>query len=310
MSLKNIGGKENILFIVGAHKTATSTIVGMLNCHPDIFILYETELNQSLINRHGSRFLKQYPDARYLFRHSENLDSLYSQLQKFLEQKGYFYRYIGSKLPGLDPQFLETLNEYSVIFNIRDIRTWLCKNTIVKKYETEHDVVPAAIDYCSIFLQSFRLPRVFHHRMEDLIQNDQKVISEMGDFLQVDLQCHLKDWWEKIEIKDKKDPKASNQWWDTHGSSKVRPEKEDTQAEIASHPFWEELLPIFEKYYHSKEEPVSISSIEKDLSLLSQLTRFSPLPLNEAYSRFESVKFGQRRKAEGLIGKIEKFLKR
>ena len=58
MSINRNGGKENLLFIVGAHKTATSTLVGMLNCHPDIFILYETALNQSLISRHGRRFLK------------------------------------------------------------------------------------------------------------------------------------------------------------------------------------------------------------------------------------------------------------
>jgi hypothetical protein len=309
MSLNTNRSKENFLFIVGAHKTATSTLVGMLNCHPDIFILYETELNQSLINRHGSRFLKQYPDARYLFRHSEDFHALYSQFQIFLEQKGYFYQYIGSKLPGLDHHFLEKLDEYRVIFNIRDIRTWLCKNTIVKKYETEYDVVPAAIDYCSVFLKSFRLPRVFHLRMEDLICNDQKVIAEMEIFLQINLQSHLKDWWEKIEIKDSKDPKASNQWWDTHGSSRVRPEKEDTQAEIASHPFWEELLPIFEKYYHSKE-PISVSSIEKDLNLLSQLTRFSPLPLNKAYSSFQSAQFGENKKAKGLKRKIEKLFKR
>jgi hypothetical protein len=310
MSIYPNGGKENILFIVGAHKTATSTLVGMLNCHPDLFILYETELNQSLIGRHGSRFLKQYPDARYLFRHSDNLDSLYFQLQKFLEKKGYFYRYVGSKLPGLDPQFLETLKEYSVIFNIRDIRTWLCKNSVVKKYETEHDVVPAAIDYCSIFLKSFRLPRVFHYRMEDFIKNDQKVIAELGVFLQIDLQSHLKDWWKNIEIKDKNDPKASNKWWGMHGSAKVQPEKEDTQAEIASHPFWNELLPIFEKYYHAKEEPISVSCIEEDLKLLSQLTRFSPLPLDKAFRSFQSENFGKNSMIEVFKWKLEKFFQR
>jgi hypothetical protein len=310
MTVNSPEGNENILFIIGAHKTATSTLVGMLNCHPDIFILYETELNQSLINRHGNRFLTQYPDARYLFRHTESLHTLYPQLQEFLEKKGYVYKYIGSKLPGLDPHFLNEVRECRVIFTVRDIRTWLCKNTIAMKYITEHDVVPAAIDYCSIFLRSFTLPRVFHLRMEDLIHDDQKVVGEMGGFLQMDLQGYLTNWWDKIENQDRNDPKASNQWWETHGSSKVRPDREDTQAEIASHPFWEELLPIFEKYYHSKEEPVSLSSIEKDLSLLSQLTRFSPLPLNEAYTRFESAKFGQNKKAEGLIRKIKKFLKR
>ncbi len=75
------------IFIIGAHKTATSTLVGMLSCHPEIFLLYENELYQPHISRHGKRFLAQYPDARFLFRSSEDLQALYSQLREFLRGK-------------------------------------------------------------------------------------------------------------------------------------------------------------------------------------------------------------------------------
>ena len=194
---------NNILFIAGAHKTATSTLVGMLNCHPDIFILYETALYEPHITRHGKRFLAQYPDARYLFRSSEDISYLYSQLREFLAAKGYRYKYVGDKLPGLDPEFLGTLGAFKVIFTVRDVRTWLCKNLVVRKYVTEHDIVPSAIDYCACFLNSFKLSHAFHVRMEDLIANNGTLIQGMGQFLELDLHDHLKTWWDKIEITDK-----------------------------------------------------------------------------------------------------------
>ena len=47
---------KNLLIIAGAHKTGTSNIVGMLNCHPNIFILYETFLNRGLPTFYANRF--------------------------------------------------------------------------------------------------------------------------------------------------------------------------------------------------------------------------------------------------------------
>ena len=124
---------SEIIFIIGAHKTATSTLVGMLNCHPEIFLLYETELYQPHISRHAKRFLAQYPDARFLFRSSEDLHALYSQLQEFLKSKGYPYKYVGDKLPGLNANFHVSLNAFKVIFSVRDIRTWLGKDVSGQK---------------------------------------------------------------------------------------------------------------------------------------------------------------------------------
>lgn len=66
--------KEKFLFITGAPKTATSTLVGILNCHPNIFILYETYLNQGWLSKYGKRFLAKYPNARYLFKYQSKID--------------------------------------------------------------------------------------------------------------------------------------------------------------------------------------------------------------------------------------------
>ncbi len=51
MSLKE--KLEKIVFITGAHKTGTSPIVGILNCHPKIFILYETILHRGLPGKYA-----------------------------------------------------------------------------------------------------------------------------------------------------------------------------------------------------------------------------------------------------------------
>lgn len=301
-------GAKNILFIAGAHKTATSTLVGMLNCHPEIFILYETGLYEPHITRHGKRFLAQYPDARFLFRSSEDRNFLYSQLREFLGTKGYQYKYVGDKLPGLDPKRLGTLDAFKVIFTIRDIRTWLCKSSVVRKYITEHDVVPSAIDYCVFFLNSFKLSHVFHVRMEDVIANNENLIEDMGRFLQLNLHDHLETWWDKVEITDKNDPKASDQWWESHHSSLLSPRKGDTVAQVSTHPFLEKLMPIFNKYYNGVGHEFDVSEIKQDIDQLCQLKRFSPVPVNEAFSFVESHSISEVRRNMGVKKKLKRGL--
>ena len=297
---------KDTLFVAGAHKTATSTLVGMLNCHPDIFILYETALYEPHVTRHGKRFLAQYPDARFLFRGSEDLSFLYSQFREFLAAKGYRYKYVGDKLPGLDPKFLGTLDAFKVIFTVRDIRTWLCKDSVVRKYITGHDVVPPAIDYCACFLNSFKLSHVFHVRMEDLIANNESLIQEMGSFLQLDLHGNLQTWWDKIEITDKNDPKASNQWWESHHSSLLSPRKGDTVAHVSDHPFLEKLLPIFDKYYGGVGQEFDASEVDEDIGKLRQLREFSPLPVEEAFRFVDSHSISEVRRSMGKKKKMRK----
>jgi len=223
----------------------------MLNCHQEIFLLYETELYQPHISRHGKRFLAQYPDARFLFRSSEDLQTLYSQLQEFLKRKGYPYKYVGDKLPGLNANFHVSLNAFKVIFSVRDIRTWLGKDLVVRKYGMRQDVIPAAIDYSICFLKSFKLSQVFHVRMEDLISQNEMLFKELGKFLSLDLNHDIQNWWKKIPITDKNNPNASDPWWETHDSSLRQPKENDTVTQISPHPFWEKILPVFDKYYQN-----------------------------------------------------------
>lgn len=78
---------NKILFIIGPPNSGTSSMVGMLNCHPDIFILYESDISRSLVGPYSNMLLNKYTDARYLFGYNENLNSSYYNFYLFFKQK-------------------------------------------------------------------------------------------------------------------------------------------------------------------------------------------------------------------------------
>lgn len=281
--------KENIVFITGAHKTATSTLVGILNCHPNIFILYETLLIHGLPSKYGIRFLEKYPNARYLFRYESKPELLYSQLQKFLKDNGYNFEIIGDKLPSLDSNLLDAIKNLKVIFTVRDIRTWLCKNSIIKIYSNEQDIVPIAIDYCSYFLKSFLLTDILHIRMEDLIHKNSKTIKKIGTFLNINMTTYLNDWWKKIDNFKPNHPKYFLRWQKGHPSSKIKPENEDTVVNLNLSPFWDSLLPIFDKYYKQIDNLFTTDEIYYDIKLLNSLIKYSPISLSKAYKSYRTI---------------------
>ena len=258
----------------------------------------------------GKRFLAQYPDARFLFRSSEDLQVLYSQLREFLRGKGYPYKYVGDKLPGLNANFHVSLNAFNVIFSVRDIRTWLGKDLVVRKYVMKQDVIPAAIDYSICFLKSFKLPQVFHVRMEDLISQNEILLKEMGEFLSLDFSQHIQNWWKKIPMTDKNNPKASDPWWETHDSSLRQPQENDTVTQISPHPFWEQLLPVFDKYYQNLRGGFSPSEIDEDITTILHLKKYSPLSPQQAFMHRESRSISQGEREKGIKNIIKKVLEK
>jgi hypothetical protein len=74
----------------------------------------------------------------------------------------------------------------------------------------KQDVIPAAIDYSICFWESFKLSQVFHVRMEDTISQNENLLNEMGEFLSLDFNQHVQNWWKKIPITDRNNPKASD----------------------------------------------------------------------------------------------------
>lgn len=273
-----------ILFITGSYKTASSSLVGILNCHPKIFMLYETDLSRGEISKYGRHFLEAYPDARHLFRYTENVGRLYHGLKTFLSDKGHSYHIVGDKLVDLNQQTLKKVLPYRVIHIVRDIRSWLSKDAVRQKFMLNHDIIPAAIDYTVHFMESFLLPRVLRLRMEDLILQNESTIAQIGSFLDIDLLRHTKCWWEKVRIPDPNDPKYKQQWWGSHNSTFLQPQQLDTNTRLTAHPFWQDLMPVFEKYYQGAHQIFSPSEVEHDISFVLKLARRSPFPLREAFA--------------------------
>lgn len=287
--MKNM--KEQILYIIGAQKTGTSSLVGMLNSHPDIFILYEFFNGKDTIpSKYGMHFLEKYPDSRFLFRLEKDLNLLYLELREYLKSKGYYFKIIGDKHPGLDFRLFHIYKNKKIIFTCRDLRTWLCKDYIIKAYNTKENIVPAAVDYSIYFLNSFLLEEVMYIKMEDLILKNNEIITKIGNFLNINTNPYFNNWWEKVDKIEPDNPKATLYWWRGHKSSLIKPRKLDTEVKLKSNDFWDQILPIFDKYFKNTENIFSTKEIKSDIRKLGLLRRKYLVSFDEAYTMYKSEK--------------------
>lgn len=279
------------LFITGAQKTATSRIALILNCYQNIFIAYEWNLTNGVVSNHGKKFLKHYPEARYLFRAYESLVSLYSQLDKFLQEKGYKFSIIGDKLPSISSERLDNLSDFKVIYTVRNIRSWLCKDDIQKYYLTDYDSVPTAVDYGIQFLRSFLLKNVLHLRMEDILKNNENTIDKIGAFIDVDFASQGYNWWENINNLNDHKLFKFDKWWQEkgHGTAALEFGNFDTVVELKPHSFWDHILPIFDRYYNQIDKKFSEEEIIDDISKLKSYIKFSPLPISKLYKKVQNI---------------------
>lgn len=278
--------EKEILFIQGGPKTGTSTLVGILNCHPEIFMLYETNMGRALISKYGNQLLTGYPEARRFFRTAVDIGAPYKNFAAYLEKQcpNNKFRYVGDKIISLDPDITQHNRQYKTIYALRNIRTWLCKEQIVKYYRSDLDIVPVAIDYLRYVIGTYKYPNCLRIRLEDLVERNKDVLSTLSSFLGLDLIFHADHWWSKIGSYSDEDPKSLIQWYSEHTSSKIKPDQLDTRYELNSNTFWEVVLPIFEKYYH-RDNPIDFDEdeINRDLVQLEDLMRYSPLPLEKCY---------------------------
>lgn len=303
-----------ILFILGAQKTATSRVALMLNCRQDIFIAYEWQLHSSQISRHGQRFLRAYPEARRLFRWSEDLSELYTGLQRFLRQQGHPAEIVGDKIPGIHEPLLSMVAGFKVIFTVRDIRTWLCKDDIQKKFMTAADAVPAALDYTAHFLKSFLLPDVLHLRMEDIVADNGGTLDRIGAFIHRDLRAEGDGWWDRIDALKTQDLYSFDPWWEgrRHGTAALASAASDTIVKTNPHPFWDELRPIFDKYYAEPSGRCRREEIVRDVAKVRSLASYSPLPIEALYENVQRIQLVEddRPLKKRLKSKIREHLKR
>jgi hypothetical protein len=302
------------LFIQGPQKSGTSTLVGILNTHPEILLLYETRMDQGNITKYGNQLLEKIPDVRKYFRVASDISDPYLDLGEHLMRSfpDLNYRYVGDKLISLNPQETWNKNLNKTIYTIRDIRTWLAKEQIVRYFRTDLDIVSPSIDYLRYLMGSCLHPDRIHIKLEDILNDDQGVITRLSDFLDLDLSSHAGEWWKTIGKYDQNDPKSYTRWFDGHQSSRIKPGKPDTVVELSPNPFWQNYLPLFDKYFQRCQQGnIQPDEIQADLGLLNEIQQYSPIKLIDAYQNIDTERLGVPEKsADPFLIKLGKRLLR
>ncbi len=279
--------EPQLLFVLGAPKSATTTLMGILNCHDDVVIFHEIlNIVSSRLDRkmHAKRYSnlvkinKQFKEIVAGRKHIDKKLALFRNRVNSMRE----YKYIGFKFA--DIQWLkreQTYNKHKIIYIVRDIRTWLGKSHIAgKKHKVRKSMTwlkRSAIGYINSFLGSFLLEDCLIIRMEDLIKDNESVIRKMADFLELDPEP-MYNWWDKIG--KWQDPlKTYEEWWNKHVSSVVKPKEFDVEVDMAENEFWDGLLEVFDKYYNNTSGSFSKNEIKKDLDSLKEIktTKFVDL---------------------------------
>ena len=282
---------DNLLFIIGAPKTASTSLCGLVNCHPDVFVMCEVYLNNKKLSRWGQRLLRTHPDMQAFFSQSlpDHLEA-YRRAQSHLAKAGFAKLIFGDKFVGIESGYRSDFGDTRIIFSVRHLPEWLAKDSVRAEYAFDHDIVPHAVQYTKHFLESFLLERVLHVRLEDFLRDNKQTVASVWKFLHIAKPVGGDTWWQSIGKYPAGDPKNALNWWRGHASSAVAPQGNDTRVELADQPFWKEILPIFDKYYNAckNHKRFAASEVLHDIAQLELLPKSFNVPLEAAYLNFHS----------------------
>jgi hypothetical protein len=278
------GQGPTLLFVVGPHKTFTSSLVGFLNACPDVFLLYETEPYAARPTKWALRLLENKPELRKCFAKGDEIERTYRTLYQHLCVGRSEFLYFGDKIATIDDSHFDLFRKFKKIVTIRDLRTWLAKESIREAYALDADIVPAACQYVRFLIKSRLADDVLLITLEEAVENLRRQQKRISAFLGDDLNIP-REWWRSVGEYDATDPKSLQPWWERHASSSVEAERLDIECQISSHPFWNAILPIFNKYY-DRAAKTSAADAENDLFALAQVQATHELAWQHA---FESV---------------------
>ena len=167
------------------------------------------------------------------------LSDIYQYLNK--RDEAFEYEYFGTKINSLDPHKTQKVNGHKVIFMMRDVKSWLIKESIIKIYRTDLDVVVPATEYLKYIVKTSKYTHTYRLWMEDLIEKNDEVIANLSEYLDISLTPYTDKWWKIITNWDTDDPKSAFRLGHVHHSSKVKPKRLDTIFELKNNPFWDDV---------------------------------------------------------------------
>jgi len=307
---------EDLLFVLGAGKTATTALCGLLNSHPEVFMMCEVYFNNCVISRWGNKLLKSNPEFLPCFFQDIGTDRLenYRKGMKLLRDGGRDLKFFGDKFADMNTGFSEQMGDARVIFSARDLPEWLAKDSVRKWYPIDQNLVPYAVQYSKHFIESFLLPRVRYVTMDDFLKDNAGVTAGIWKFLDLAPPANAEKWWETIGHYPPGDPKQSLNWWRGHGSSAVAPQENDTRVRVKRHAFWDEILPVFNKYYEgANKKTFAASEVKADLKALQKLIDRFNEPIENFFALYDSKshkdKFNNKKRPpkRGLAGVLRKL---
>lgn len=267
----------------------------MLNAHPQIMNLFEVYMAQTSITKYGHQLLDKYPTGRMFFREDDDYGAPYIDFfNHFLTlEPDYEYRFVGTKINSMTAGLTTSKYPYKTIYTIRDVRSWAIKQSVIKHYRTELDIVIPIKSYLRFVVESYRYPEILKIWMEEMVLDNDETFDRIGDYLGVDFSQYKSDWWKMFGAHSENDPKSTFRLSHIHHSSQIKPERLDTSYKLADHPFWDEVSSIFDKYYQNNAVigfPDEI--LRQDLEKIEQLHKFAPLTIEDAYVGIKTERFG------------------
>lgn len=295
------------VFIHGLQKTSTSPMVALLNSHPDVCVLYETNLFETRVSKYGNHLLAGIPSARKFFFNTDTTAKPYQLLARHIQKEvGEKFAYFGDKLLSFDAR-LSQPEKNKVIYMMRDVRSWLVKDLIRDLYRTDIDCVSPSIEYLKYIMHAKTCQSAMCVRLEDLIENQDRVVKDISAFLNVNL--NQESWITDAAKEAKSGVKSFQKWQKAHPTSSVPFRKHDVKIELKEHAFWEAYLPLFDKYYHlSDPGVVSASQLKGDLKLVDDMARFCCTPIEALYENVTQIRLIKIPTKKMIKIKLKKFL--
>ena len=304
-----MGNEVRYILITGAMKTGTSTACAICSTDKLSHIFYDVDFSKPSDLDRNRDITAAFPESAVFFSTGVN-SGIRDKLEKFEEiypsLRKKFPRFLGVKVPSLTPGLFAESVDLQIVLCVRDIRTWLCKNSVIEHYFSRHmdvNIVPTAIEYAVFLLSSFECNRILRLRMEDLPLDDGKHWPRaLADFLDIESSVY-ENWWERRDIV-KSGASYSNWPW-LHESAFLKPRIQDTEASLLSHPFWDALLPIFDKYYRAGGGSFSREEISEDKHCLTSMLERFEVRHADIYEEFMSFKIVSVSEGEGDTFSVE-----
>jgi len=291
--------------VLGASKTGTSTAVAVANAHPSVFCLFECDFSRAADYARNRDLVAVLPRAAAFFGGTRLFVDCLSDLEKDLAANGWRFDAIGTKVQGIRPDVFAHLGDVPVLFMVRDVRLWAVKNRVLRDVmgaDAATNIAPFLAAYARYFLDSFMIERCRRLALDQVFSADLTIFPAAFSKLLEIPQDGFAQWWLKAPAWKTKPPKNYSDWINGHASAFLPPVLADTQSSLAPHPFWDEFLPIFDKYFRNTDKAFARTEIAQDQKLLDDLACRSTLTLKEGFTRFESFKI--RSLTNGPDGKI------